>query len=517
MPPTRVTKKPRNDRTTKGNVGSLTFPVKFLDQDYQELHQNCQVNKKKYVDEKFPPESSSIDPWRKLELNQDKIKWLRPSQIVTDPQLIVKGVSRFDYAQGSYLGNCWFLASVGALTFQKDILKQVMPAGQSFTKNYSGIFHFRFWQFGKWIDVVIDDKLPTIDGKLIFVHSKTSNEFWPALLEKAYAKVCGSYADTHAGLVSEALMDFTGGVHLHFDLKMAGSNLWELMDRAAKAKALMGCGTPQGKTSANTVLPNGIVEGHAYTVTGVFKVRGKGQPVKLVRVLNPWGLGEWTGAWSDRSSLWNQVSEKERTECRSLANDGEFWMSMEDFTKSFEDMDICCLQPDFLGGTSKCHWTSTCYNGSWEAGTTAGGCMNHQDTFWTNPQFRVRMEELDEDCAGGQCPENILVCLMQIHEKKNRSLVSNHSIGFCVFPVSMKVKDEVGKFPAKFFSRRGPVADSESFINAREVMSFFKLEPGEYVIIPSTFNPNESATFMLSVFSKSESHKRNKKLVMTYV
>lgn len=79
------------------------------------------------------------------------------------------------------------------------------------------------------------------------------------------------------------------------------------------------------------------------------------------------------------------------------------------------------------------------------------------------------------------------------------------------------MKDDVGKIPAKFFTRIRPVADSESFINAREVMSFFKLDPGEYIIIPSTFNPNESAAFQLSVFSKSESHKRNKKLVMTYV
>ena len=105
-----------------------------------------------------------------------------------NPKFVIDGYSRFDVKQGE-LGDCWFLAAAASLTQYKKLFSKVVPScNYDFDNKYTGVFHFRFWQYNNWIDVVVDDRLPTYEGQLVFSTSSTENEFWSVLLEKAYAK-----------------------------------------------------------------------------------------------------------------------------------------------------------------------------------------------------------------------------------------------------------------------------------------------------------------------------------------
>ncbi|XP_060735797.1 calpain-1 catalytic subunit-like [Tachysurus vachellii] len=494
------------ERQQSGGVGTLSNPKKFLGQDYELLRQYYLIRDRRYIDDMFPPDSTSIGENLLRPEELAKVEWIRPTKLVPNPSLIVDGVSRFDFAQG-VVGNCWFLAAVGALTFQKPIMQKVFPDGQSFEKDYVGIFHFRFWRFGKWVDVVIDDKLPTINGQLIFVRPKIQNsripEFWPALLEKAYAKVCGSYEDMKFGWVSEALKDFTGGVHMTVDPQNENpQKLWDLINRAARANSLMGCGTP-GNSALNSQQNNGLVEGHAYTVTGVTMVKSNGNPVLLVRLLNPWGHTEWKGSWCDGSESWSTVSEEERKACTNFVDDGEFWMSMEDFCKCFCQLDICNYSPAFLDGSLESHWIYSVHEGRWLAGSTAGGPMTLLDTFWTNPQFPVRITEIKTSCEPGTNQgQNILVSLMQMPDKRNRRLTRNLHMGFCIF----KLVESGMTSTVSFLSNINLVFAPKAMLDTREVTEYVKLDPGDYIIVPFTYESNKTASFVLGLCSKTETH-----------
>lgn len=55
-----------------------------------------------------------------------------------------------------------------------------------------------------------------------------------------------------------------------------------------------------------------------------------------------------------------------------------------------------------------------------------------------------------------------------------------------------------------FFLFNSSKARCKSYINLREVTQRFRLSPGEYVIVPSTYEPHQEGEFILRVFSEKK-------------
>uniref|UniRef100_A0A8C5GJZ8 Calpain-3 n=1 Tax=Gouania willdenowi TaxID=441366 RepID=A0A8C5GJZ8_GOUWI len=488
------------ERERRDGEGSLNKPVRFNSQEFSSLRQECLQKKTLFEDESFPATVESLG-FKELGHKSNKVKnivWKRPKEICENPQFIVEGASRTDICQGD-LGDCWLLAAIACLTLNEKLLFRVVPQEQSFSEGYGGIFHFQFWRYGDWVDVVIDDRIPTLNNQLVFTKSAERNEFWSALLEKAYAKLHGSYEALKGGNTTEAMEDFTGGVTEFYELKEAPKELYKIMKKALDRGSLMGC-------SIDSLVParfetrtlTGLVKGHAYSVTAVEECKPsqqKDSKVRLVRLRNPWGQVEWNGPWSDNSKEWGVLSksEKEKLQHQS-AEDGEFWMSFEDFKKNYTKIEICNLTPDALEDDKIHKWTVSVNEGRWVRGCSAGGCRNYPDTFWTNPQYRLRLLEEDDDPEDNEVGCTFVVALMQKNRRKERKMGANlFTIGFAIYEMHGN-KQHMQK---DFFVLNSSKARCKSYINLREVTQRFRLSPGEYVIVPSTYEPHQEGEFIL--------------------
>ncbi|XP_034055820.1 calpain-5-like [Gymnodraco acuticeps] len=489
--------------------------VPYKNQHYAELKRNCINDKTLFEDAEFPVINSSLY-FRKPP--PGLVEWKRPAEISNAPSLFVEGISAHDLNQG-VVGNCWFVAACSCLAMKPELWKRVIPDHKEqewdpkHPENYAGIFHFQFWIFGEWVDVVVDDRLPTINKELIYCHSNEKNEFWSALLEKAYAKLSGCYESLEGGNTGDAVVDFSGAVAEAIDLgaeeyykdQTKQDQLFEDLLKVYDRGGIISCSIIAQPHEIEFKMSNGLVKGHAYSVTAVKKVRlghgllayFKNETISLIRMRNPWGQTEWKGAWSDTSEEWSKVGDMERENLGiTVADDGEFWMSFADWCKLFTNADVCRVINTALISVNKT-WNEVVHFGSWTKNAEpllnrCGGCANNKPTFLQNPQFLFDVtKESDEVLISLQQKD------MKIHRRFGQG--ENITVGFSVIKVELNRKYRMHDILTQ------QCVQTSTFINARTVFMRCTLEQGRYVLIPTTFKPYTLGDYMIRVFTDVDS------------
>ena len=76
---------------------------------------------------------------------------------------------------------------------------------------------------------------------------------------------------------------------------------YDMLKRAdARCFTMMAASHGQGENRNDA----GVISGHAYSLIQITEFKHQGKDVRLLKLRNPWGSGEWQGDWSDKSPLW---------------------------------------------------------------------------------------------------------------------------------------------------------------------------------------------------------------------
>ncbi|KAG6548076.1 hypothetical protein Mapa_010510 [Marchantia paleacea] len=450
-----------------------------------------------FTDQEFPPTNHSlhVDPDHPMPKLQVVREWLRPGAAVRNaspispPCLFSGPANASDVCQGR-LGDCWFLSAVAVLTEASKIAEVIITP----EFNEEGIYTVRFCIQGEWVPVVVDDWIPCeARGKPAFATSRKGNELWVSILEKAYAKLHGSYEALDAGVVQDALVDLTGGAgeeidmtSSHVQLDLASGRLWTQLVRFKQEGFLLGAGSPSGSDAH--VSSSGIVQGHAYSLLQVCEVDGH----KLVQIRNPWANDvEWNGPWSDLSAEWTDRM-KHKLKYTPQAADGVFWMSWQDFQLHFRSLYVCRIYPPEMRYSVRGQWRSS----------SAGGCQDYE-TWHQNPQFHLKAVGPD-----ARLPIHVFITLTQGVGYSSRSRPGYRNVqsggDSSLFYIGMRIIKTLGRRSGPNIYMHEAVTGTD-YVNTREIPCEMVLEPDPdgYTIVPTTYAPGQECHFLLSVFTKA--------------
>lgn len=333
--------------------------------DAERILQICMENNLPFVDLSFPPVQESIAAGASKPFKQ--LPWARPSMYIKPElqdqvRLFRNGICPGDVEQGE-LGDCWLMCALATQAENPKVVMQMFrhPKGADLARRERAVGAYRvsFNKNGLWRSILVDDYFPTVAGVPTFAHSSDPCELWPAILEKAFAKMHGSYAMIQSGDPMHALTDMTGYPAMRIDEMFAEATVNGGRDLSQKLLAWHKKGyqtilTTPGKAPAissdaknapdfsdqpeleTALAGTGFLPGHAYSVLDV-KEFNKGQ-IRLVCVRNPWVYSDgWTLPWGWESPEWQQHRDI-ATACNYSHNKGDrsiVWMTFEDALQYF--------------------------------------------------------------------------------------------------------------------------------------------------------------------------------------
>lgn len=318
-----------------------------------------------FKDKEFPPDDSSLGNIGGDTANKESgkaetannVEWLRAGRITFDGRTRLFGdeLDPRDICQGG-LGDCWLLAAMACLVERPGAIHCVFKSKE---RSPRGKYKIRLYDppKEKWRIITIDDFIPCDrkayekNGSIQPLFSKSKSKvLWAMLLEKAFAKLCGNYESLEGGQTIWAIHAMTGDPARWF-VKSEDGTCWERQDlkcvddpKDKRASVLKVRGEKIDHDDMFAILKkydslesvicasssdgtSGLHKGHAYSIMQVAKVKKH----RLVQIRNPWGSGEWTGDWSDKSPLWDKNPDVKRAVGYEDVNDGSFWMSWEDY------------------------------------------------------------------------------------------------------------------------------------------------------------------------------------------
>lgn len=339
----RSNKKVTGPERDRNRAGALSVEIKA------KIQANFKKTGQMYVDPDFPANRDSLTKaWGKLDTRTKMawttLEWKRIDEVFRQPIKVFDNIEPGDILQGA-LGDCYFLSALSALA---EFPHRIMRLFDTKDFEPSGCYIVSMLETGVIKDHIIDSFFPVDrSGRPAFSGPKVESgvsELWVVILEKAYANRFGSYDAIQAGFTEDVLRDLTGAP---CEVVMVDDpRLWEkLMNGNAQGYILTAAsgGDEEEQDATNDL---GLVGLHAYSVITAAEVPTRRGTERLLKIRNPWGGTEWQGDWSDNSPLW--TADLKRELGWTDADDGTFWMRIEDFCDWFTSVTICRVRDDFL-------------------------------------------------------------------------------------------------------------------------------------------------------------------------